>query len=158
MLVVRRMVAVLAVGAASLALGTLPAEAHTEASPTCASATVLSPRNEVRTSDADPVDSRAFGFAAIKIKGTTLTYAVAIANPARETFVAGHIHAAAAGANGGVVVELFSGMSNRRVFTQLASIQITQAQADAICGNLTGHYINYHTTQDPQGAVRGQLN
>jgi hypothetical protein len=151
------MIAVFAVGAAILALGTVPATAHTEASPTCASATVLSPRNEVRTTDADPVESRAFGFAAIKIKGTTLTYAVAIANPARETFVAGHIHAGVAGTNGPVVVGLFSGMASPRVFTQLASIQITQEQADAICGDLTGHYINYHTTQDPQGAVRGQL-
>jgi hypothetical protein len=28
---------------------------------------------------------------------------------------------------------------------------------EAICGNLAGHYVNYHTTQDPMGAVRGQL-
>ncbi len=59
--------------------------------------------------------------------------------------------------NGPVVVDLFDGSSDSRLFTQFETKEITQAQADAICGNLAGHYINYHTTADPVGAVRGQL-
>jgi hypothetical protein len=59
--------------------------------------------------------------------------------------------------NGPVLVTLFEGSSSRRLFRQFDTIEITEAQAAAICGNLAGHYVNYRTTQDPQGAVRGQL-
>jgi hypothetical protein len=47
-----------------------------------------------------------------------------------------------AGVNGPVLVPLFGGMDDRRLFTQFAWIQITEAQAAAICGNLAGHNIN----------------
>jgi CHRD domain len=154
---VRRLIAVFSVGAALVALGTVPAGALTETSVECKAATFLSPRNEVRTTEVDPVESHAFGFAAIHIESTTLKFAVAIVNPLRETFVAGHIHTGVAGVNGPVLVGLFAGSSGAKFFTQAASIQITAEQADAICGDLAGHYINYHTTQDPMGAVRGQL-
>jgi len=43
------------------------------------------------------------------------------------------------------------------LFTQYDSLTITEQNAAAICGDLAGHYVNYHTTQYPQGAVRGQL-
>jgi hypothetical protein len=82
---------------------------------------------------------------------------VAIVNPARETFIAGHIHVGAAGTNGVVVVPLFSGSANPRLFVQLGRVEVDEDVATAICGDLAGHYVNYHTTQDPQGAVRGQL-
>jgi hypothetical protein len=59
--------------------------------------------------------------------------------------------------NGQVLVTLFEDSSSRRLFTQFATIEITEAQAAAICGNVAGHYVNYHTMQDPQGAVLGQL-
>ncbi len=76
MRVAKRLLAVLTVGAAMTAVSVTPAQAQSTASPTCSSATVLSPRNEVRTpaNANDPVvDSRAFGAAAIHIKGTTLS-------------------------------------------------------------------------------------
>lgn len=154
-----RVTMAIAAGLSLIVLGTGPAQATSEESVTsCRSATVLSPRNEVRPPGTDdPVESRAFGAAAIEIKGTTLKYAVGIVNLKRETFVAGHIHVAPAGVNGPVVVPLFSGSSDSRLFTQVASTQITADLAAQICGDLDGHYINYHTTQDPQGAVRGQL-
>ena len=154
---VRRLLAGIGVAAAMAAAIAAPAAAQT-ATTKCTAFAVLKPGNEVRPPDTtDPVESRAAGFAAVHIDGTKLAFSVAIANPARETFIAGHIHPGVAGVNGPVLVPLFGGMDDRRLFTQFASIQITAAQAEAICGNLAGHYINYHTTQDPMGAVRGQL-
>jgi len=154
---VRRLLAGIGVAAAMAAAIAAPAAAQT-ATTKCTAFAVLKPGNEVRPPDTtDPVESRAAGLAAVHIDGTKLAFSVAIANPARETFIAGHIHPGVAGVNGPVLVPLFGGMDDRRLFTQFASIQITEAQAAAICGNLAGHYINYHTTQDPMGAVRGQL-
>jgi CHRD domain len=154
---VRRLLAGIGVAAAMAAVIAAPAGAQT-ATTKCTAFAVLKPGNEVRPPDTtDPVESRAAGFAAVHIDGTKLAFSVAIANPARETFIAGHIHPGAAGVNGPVLVPMFGGMDDRRLFTQFASIQITTAQAEAICGNLAGHYVNYHTTQDPMGAVRGQL-
>jgi hypothetical protein len=153
---VRRLLAVLVLAVAGAVLLAAPGSAQTTTK--CTAYAVLKPGNEVRPAGTtDPVESRALGAAAVHINGTRLTFTVAIANPARETFIAGHIHTGVAGVNGPVLVPLFGGMDDRRLFTQFDSIAITQAQAEAICGNLAGHYVNYHTTQDPMGAVRGQL-
>lgn len=155
MAVQRRWLAVLLVLAA-LAAATPAAASGDETS--CAAYAVLSPKNEVRPEGTtDPVDSRAVGAAAILVKGTTLSFSVAIYNPRRETFTAGHIHVGAAGVNGGVLVTLFQGSSDRKLFVQADQTEISDDAAAAICGDLAGHYVNYHTTQDPQGAVRGQL-
>jgi hypothetical protein len=158
MRIVRGLGAVLVVAAAALALLAAPAAGQETTATKCSAATVLSPRNEVRTEPVtDPVESRAFGAAAIHIEGGTLKFAVLIVNPRRETFVAGHIHTGAAGANGNVLVGLFAGSSSAGLFFQADSIEIGEERAAAICSNLAGHYVNYHTTLDPQGAVRGQL-
>lgn len=157
MIAVRRLVAVLVLAVAGAVVPAATGGAQT--APTkCAAYAVLKPGNEVRPPDTtDPVESRALGAAAVRINGTRLTFTVAIANPAREVFTLGHIHVGAAGVNGPPVVTLFEGMSDRRLFTQLDSLTITEAQAAQICGDLDGHYVNYHTSQDPGGAVRGQL-
>jgi hypothetical protein len=155
-IVLRRLLAVLVLAVVGAVVLAAPGSAQTATK--CAAYAVLKPGNEVRPPETtDPVESRALGAAAVHINGTRLTFTVAIANPARETFVMGHIHVGAAGNNGDVIVPLFNGMNARRLFTQFDSIVITEAQAEAICGNLAGHYVNYHTSLDPQGAVRGQL-
>ncbi len=137
---------------------TAPTGAQSEPATKCVAYTVLKPGNEFREPDTtDPVESRAFGAAVVLVNGTRLSFSVAIVNPARETFVAGHIHEGAAGTNGGIVVELFSGSANPRLFVQADRVTITDETAAKICGDVAGHYVNYHTTQDPQGAVRGQL-
>jgi CHRD domain len=149
----RRLVAVLFVVAvlAALAAAT-PAAATGDSATKCSAYAGLKPGNEV-----PPSTSKTLGAAAIHINGTTLSFAVTIANPRRETFTAGHIHVGAAGVNGPVVVPLFSGTNNRKLFIQAARISITEANATAICGNLAGHYVNYHTVDFPGGALRGQL-
>jgi hypothetical protein len=153
----RRLLASIGAVAAMAAAIAAPAGAADASATKCTAFAVLKPGNEVRDPGVDPVESRAAGLAAVHIDGTKLAFTVAIANPARETFIAGHIHTGVAGVNGPILVHLFAGSDNRRLFTQFNSITITQAQATAICGNTAGHYINYHTTQDPMGAVRGQL-
>jgi hypothetical protein len=157
MFVTRRRLAVLTLAAALGAVLVAPAGAQDASSPECTSATVLKPGNEVRTDGSDPVDSRAFGAAFVHIKGTKLFFSVVIVNPARETFILGHIHPGAAGVNNPPIVTLFEGSSANRLFVQADVLEIGADTAAAICGNLVGHYVNYHTEQDPQGAVRGQL-
>jgi hypothetical protein len=139
-------------------VATAPAIAQSQEATKCAAYAVLKPGNEVRAPDStDPVESRAFGAALVVVNGTKLSFSVAIVNPARETFIAGHIHVGAAGTNGVVVVPLVSGSANPRLFVQLGRVEVDEDVATAICGDLAGYYVNYHTTQDPQGAVRGQL-
>jgi CHRD domain len=158
MRMVRRLFAVLVLVAALVSLAATPAQATGDASPHCLSFTKLTPENEVRPPDTtDPVESRASGFTLIHIRGTTLRVVTVIFNPARETFIAGHIHVGAADVNGPVVVPLFAGETSPFVFTQSDTLAVDEGTAEAICGNLAGYYVNYHTTQDPMGAVRGQL-
>ena len=119
MVAVRRLLVVLALAVAVALLSAAPGAAQT--APTrCTAFAVLKPGNEV-----PPTNSQATGAALVHINGTRLTFTVAIANPARETFILGHIHGGPAGVNGPIVVPLFSGSSNRRVFTQSDSIPIT---------------------------------
>lgn len=148
----RRLMAVLIVVAALAALAVATPAAATDDAIKCAAYAVLKPGNEV-----PPTASKTLGAAAIHINGTTLSFAVTIANPQRETFVAGHIHIGAAGVNGPVRVPLFSGSNDRKLFFQAAQIQISAENATAICADLAGHYVNYHTTTFPGGALRGQL-
>jgi CHRD domain len=158
MFVTRRLLAVLALAAALAAVLVAPAAAQNASAPECTSATVLKPGNEVRLpGTTDPVESRAFGAAFVHIKGTKLFFSVVIVNPARETFILGHIHPGAAGVNNPPIVTLFEGFSSSRLFVQADVLEIGADTAAAICGDLAGHYVNYHTTQDPEGAVRGQL-
>jgi CHRD domain len=154
---VRKLIAVLALAVAVALLAAAPSPANT-ASARCTAFAVLKPGNEVRPPDTtDPVESRARGAALVRVNGTRLSFTVVIFNPARETFTAGHIHIGARGVNGPVVVPLFAGSSSRLVFTQSDALEIRADTAAAICANPAGYYVNYHTTQDPEGAVRGQL-
>jgi CHRD domain len=148
----RRVIAMLFAIAVLAALAAATPAAATGDATRCAAYAVLKPGNEN-----PPTTSKTLGAAAIHIDGTTLSFAVTIANPKRETFVAGHIHVGAAGVNGPVVVPLFSGSNDRKLFIQAARITIDEEDATAICGNLAGHYVNYHTTDFPGGALRGQL-
>ena len=135
------------------------ASAASDEATRCVFNTMLLPGNEVRpVGSPDPVDSTAIGHAQVKIRqDATVEYKVFILNKGGETFVAGHIHRAPAGVNGSVVVPLFGGNTSEAQFVQHAEAAITAALADEICGNPAGFYVNYHTTQDPGGAVRGQL-
>lgn len=150
----RRLLAVLMLVSMLAALAvTTPAGATDESATKCTAYTVLKAENEV-----PPSGSKAFGAAAVHIDGSKLLFSVAIVNPAMESFFAGHIHVGAVGANGPVVVTLFSGSTDRKLIFQAARLDIDAGLAAKICDDPAAYYINYHTTDFPGGAVRGQLN
>lgn len=99
--------------------------------------------------------------------GTELHYKLIVAN--LENVTASHIHLAVAGANGAVVVPLYTaGLIPGRSSGVLAEGVITAA---SLTGALAGHplshliehfgmgdaYVNVHTTQFPGGEIRGQI-
>jgi hypothetical protein len=153
-----RLLAVVGLIAALAALTAAPT-ASADRRVDCVLVTSLTPAEEVRPPDTtDPVQSQARGLAVLRVRENgEIRFNVVILNPARETFVAGHIHEGAAGENGPVRVTLFGGSSSNFVFVQHGEVTTTAKQAAAICDNPTGFYVNYHTTLDPEGAVRGQL-
>ena len=123
----------------------------------------LLPRNEVRApTSTDPVDSRARGIALIKVrKNGTVQFRFKIRNPAGEEFRVGHIHSGAAGTNGPPVAFLFNGppttakkIKGHGTTTFIAGSNVTGAN---LCANPSAFYVNFHTAQDPEGAIRGQL-
>ena len=67
--------------------------------------------------------------------------------------VAGHIHAAPAGVNGGVVVNL--GVNSDDFEACIDGVD--PALIRAIGRNPSGYYVNVHTTVVPSGEIRGQL-
>jgi CHRD domain len=149
----RRLLAVIAlVAALAMLVVSTPAGASDEATK-CTAFAVLKAENEV-----PPSGSKAFGAALMHVNDTSVSFSVAIVNPARESFFAGHIHIGAAGVNGPVQVLLFSGSTDRGLILQTGRREIAATLAAAICANPAGYYVNYHTTDFPGGAIRGQLN
>ena len=149
----RRLFAVLMLVGVLAALAVTTPAGATDSATKCSAYAVLKADNEV-----PPSGSKAFGAAAVHINGGNLFFTVAIVNPARESFFAGHIHVGAAGVNGPVQVTLFSGSTDRRLIFQAARLDIDPALAARICADPAGYYVNYHTTDFPGGAIRGQLN
>lgn len=66
---------------------------------------------------------------------------------------AAHIHAGAAGAAGAPVVNLQPPADG----TGSGCQEVTAEVAQAIVDNPAGYYVNVHTAEFPQGALRGQL-
>lgn len=161
----RSLAALLALGGALTAAATAGGGSNGADSGTmCVRNTQLRPANEVRTGPADPVTSTARGKAQIKVREDgTIEYRVTIRNPAGEEFFAGHIHEGAATENGPVRVLLFGGPNTTakviRVRGTLSAAEATSANfaPTDVCTNPAGHYVNFHTTDDPMGAIRGQL-
>jgi hypothetical protein len=72
--------------------------------------------------------------------------------------VAAHIHKGAAGANGGVVIDLkpsFKGGEDKRTSSKCVAAKGTVVSA--IRKNPAGYYANVHNEKFPGGALRGQL-
>ena len=104
-----------------------------------------------------PCATQGFGNATVTFDSTrqNITVTVTVANLG-SPITASHIHKEAAGAAGGVVLgftpaQSFSGGKLTGTFA-IASDLATQ-----ILQNPSGFYINVHTQQCPDGAVRGQL-
>jgi hypothetical protein len=96
-------------------------------------------------------------------------------NPARETFIAAHIHEAPVGVSGGIVVGFFgvptrpgdapisdehfelTGTAEGVDFLNLPDPAEQAALLERIRTNPENFYLNLHTTDDPPGATRGQF-
>ncbi|MDT0331157.1 CHRD domain-containing protein [Nocardiopsis lambiniae] len=100
----------------------------------------------------DP-DGRASGF--FRPEGDTVAFSTAwtrLAPPA-----VGHLHQGAAGENGAIAVELFTGTLPATVFAVSGTAHVDPAVAERINADPHGYYLNLHTGEFPDGAVRGQL-
>jgi hypothetical protein len=121
----------------------------------CVLNTQLSAKNETTGST-----STATGHAQIKVwRDGSITYKTQVMNPNHETFVAGHIHQAAVGVAGAIVVPLFGGSTTSQAHIKLSGTATPNAGVTgaAICQTPSAYYVNFHTTAYPAGAIRGQL-
>jgi hypothetical protein len=74
--------------------------------------------------------------------------------------VAAHIHKAAAGVAGGIVIDLKIGATTFKGTSPRVAQKCVAAKASvvsAIRKNPAGYYANVHTSKNPAGAARGQL-
>jgi hypothetical protein len=101
--------------------------------------------------------------AAGNITAATMDATVAVTGfPAGTVLTASHIHPGAAGANGGVLVNLglaageVSFATGSGSFTK-QGITVPADQANSILANPAGFYLNIHTAANPGGVARGQL-
>ena len=101
-----------------------------------------------------------------KISAATADFGLNITGcPANTPITLFHIHKAAAGANGGVVVGGKTDAANPIVLASGATtaaitktgITVDPAVATDIVANPAGYYFNAHSTANPGGVVRGQL-
>jgi multidrug efflux pump subunit AcrA (membrane-fusion protein) len=82
--------------------------------------------------------------------------------PADTKINIGHIHKAAAGANGGVVINSGLAAGQLTLTAGAGKINKTTPTVDAavatdIIANPAGYYMNWHSTLAPGGILRGQL-
>ena len=110
-----------------------------------------------------PVTSTATGTFTMTMSGNTISYTLSV--PTITAVTAAHIHAGAAGENGGVVVPLFaadapassvdtSGTYNLAELVGPLAGDIPGFQAALAAGAL---YVNVHTSGNPGGEIRGQI-
>lgn len=93
------------------------------------------------------------GLAAITIKGTSVSFSILVKGIG--TPILAHIHKAAAGSSGPVVIDF-----QAPVFTNgraTGTVTALQSVVDDLLLNPTGYYVNVHTAASPSGALRGQL-
>ena len=106
--------------------------------------------------------STAKGHTQIKVRnGGTIEFKTHILNKGHETFTAGHIHKAAVGLPGPIVVPLFGSPSASTSARHIKQSGVATPNAGTtgadLCADPSAYYVNYHTTAFPGGAIRGQL-
>jgi len=131
----------------------------------------LSPTNEVPA--ATGTETAGSGTATItltfqmdssnNVTSATATFQVSLTGfPATTVFTMAHIHQAAAGVSGAIVVN--TGLASGQVtltngsgsFTE-TSVSVPANIAQSMLSNLAGFYFNVHTVANPSGVARGQL-
>jgi hypothetical protein len=106
--------------------------------------------NEVPVADPDGTGTGTFRM----IRGAAvICYELNVSNITLPA-TAAHIHVGAAGVNGNVVVPLNAPDASGKAMGCAAT---TRTLVGAILDNPAGYYANVHTTDFPNGAIRGQL-
>jgi hypothetical protein len=161
----QRFLALPAVGLALSLAGAAPAQAHDHgaaargpavatssgSSATHLFAARLSGANEVPAADPD-----GSGNALVVVRGNRVTFALQWSNITAP--ILGHIHRAAAGVNGPVVVPFFGTPMPATATAAAGAVTVSDPQIAAdIVADPAGFYVNLHTAAFPGGAIRGQL-
>lgn len=100
-----------------------------------------------------PGDADGAGLAVVTINGTSIQYSLLLQNIQAPT--GAHIHRGGAGVSGDVVVNLnpsFSGLNATGTVSN-----VSQSLIDEIRANPSAFYVNVHTGDFQNGAIRGQL-
>lgn len=129
----------------------------------CVLNTRLLPENEVRTT---PNSSIASGHAQVKVLNDgTIEFKTFVLNPGGEIFTRAHIHEGNATTNGPIRVDFLEGgvpvasLSGKTItFTGDAMVRAGNPNIAALlCASPDQYYVNFHSTTEPGGAIRGQL-
>jgi hypothetical protein len=99
----------------------------------------------------DPV---ATGTASVRLRAGQGQACYQITATNLPTAAAAHIHAAAAGVSGNVVIPLTTPDASGK---SSGCAKTTRALVKSILANPAGFYVNVHTAEFPAGAIRGQL-
>ncbi len=120
--------------------------------------TVLLGGNEVSSAGAaNAGDPDGGGTATVLIRDTDATLCYAILVTGIDTPTAAHIHEAAAGTNGPIVVPLDPPEAGDPGQSSDCITDADAAVVDRIRKNPLGFYVNVHNAAYPDGALRGQL-
>jgi hypothetical protein len=155
----RRLIICLVVASAVTALTASVGSAKSDRGVDCVLHAKLAAKNEVPT----PTDSTAKGHTHIKVRNDgTIEFKTQINNRGRENFVAGHVHEAPVDDNGPIVVELFVPPAPATTARHIKQRDVVTPKEGAIepadlCQDPSAFYVNYHTEDLPDGAIRGQL-
>ena len=151
---VRRLILCLVVACAVAALPASVAPAQSDRGVMCVLHAKLAAKNEV-----PPTTSAAKGHTHIKVRNDgTIEFKTQINNKKAEDFRAGHVHEAAVGDHGPILVPRFAGATSARHIKQRDVVTPEAGTTGAdLCANPSAYYVNYHTFLFPDGAIRGQL-
>jgi CHRD domain len=146
----RRLAVVLAVGALTAVLGLVSASAQTQRAPTRVFKVTLAGENE--TPAADPV---ATGTATIRIRAgqPRVCYAI-VARDLSGPAAAAHIHRGGVGTAGPVLIPLRTPGANGKAS---GCAKAKRSLVNAIVAHPARYYVNVHTAEFPEGAIRAQL-
>lgn len=112
-----------------------------------------------------PVTTSATGSASATLNAAKTQISVTVTYTGLTNITAAHIHVGAAGVDGPVIFTLAAGTFTSPLNKTLAAADLTPQAAqnintfaEAVTALLAGNtYVNIHTTQYPDGEIRGQL-
>lgn len=100
-----------------------------------------------------PGDPDGSGFAVVTISGTTINYSLLVNGVTNPT--AAHIHSGVFGTAGGIVVDLAPTFGAGCATGSVPGV--STMLIDQILANPSAFYVNVHSTEFQNGAIRGQL-